>query len=141
MRLPLKARDVPGRLATGAFILHSGWEKLHADAEQATRTHGMAVGAFPFLASIPPQRFMRALAIGELAVGSLLLTPVVPSGVAGAALTGFSGALMGMYARTPALRRPGSVWPSPAGTGVAKDSWMVGMGLGFLVDALAQREH
>jgi len=32
--------------------------------------------------------------------------------LAGAGLTGFSGALLAMYARTPALRRPGSIWPS-----------------------------
>lgn len=141
MRLPLKARDLPGRVATGAFILHSGWEKWHAGEEQATRTHGAAVGAYPFLAALPPQRFMRMLAIGEMTVGSLLLAPVVPTGLAGAALTGFSGALVGMYARTPGLRRPHSVWPSPNGVAVAKDSWMLGLGLGYLIDAAGRRRH
>jgi hypothetical protein len=44
-----------------------------------------------------------------------------------------------MYARTPALRKPGSIWPSQAGTGVSKDVWMLGIGLGLLVDAVAGR--
>jgi uncharacterized membrane protein YphA (DoxX/SURF4 family) len=138
MRLPLKAGDLPGRIATGAFILHSGWEKWHAGQEQAERTHATAAGAYPFLGKLPPQRFMRMLAVGEMTVGSLLLAPVVPTGVAGAALTGFSGALVGMYVRTPALHRPHSVWPSPNGIAVAKDSWMLGLGLGYLIDAASQ---
>jgi hypothetical protein len=41
---------------------------------------------------------------------------------------------MAMYARTPALREPGSIWPSQQGIGVAKDVWMLGIGLGLLLD-------
>ena len=52
------------------------------------------------------------------------------------ALTGFSGALIAMYLRTPALHKPGSIWPSPQGIGVSKDVWMLGIGLGLLTDAL-----
>jgi len=59
--------------------------------------------------------------------------------LAGAALTGFSGALLAMYGRTPALRRPGSIWPSQAGTAVSKDVWMLGIGLGLVTGALADR--
>jgi hypothetical protein len=39
-----------------------------------------------------------------------------------------------MYLRTPALHKPGSIWPTQAGTGVSKDIWMLGIGLGLLVD-------
>ena len=35
MRFRLSPRDIPGRLATGAFILHSGLEKWHGPVEQA----------------------------------------------------------------------------------------------------------
>jgi hypothetical protein len=35
------------------------------------------------------------------------------------------------------MHRPGSVRPTPQGTAVAKDVWMLGIGLGFLADALA----
>jgi uncharacterized membrane protein YphA (DoxX/SURF4 family) len=132
MRLRLSARDIPGRLATGAFILHAGMEKWHGPPEQAEAVHGMAVGAFPFLASIPPTRFLRLLAASELATGALLLSPFTSNAVAGTALTGFSGSLLAMYARTPAMHKPGSIWPTQAGTPVSKDVWMLGIGLGLL---------
>jgi len=69
-------------------------------------------------------------------VGTALIAPVVPNALAGAALTGFSGSLITMYARTPALRKPGSMWPSQAGVAVGKDIWMMGIGLGLVADAL-----
>jgi uncharacterized membrane protein YkgB len=99
----------------------------------------MAAGAFPFLKSIPPERFLKILAAGEVVTGALLLAPFVPNAIAGAALTGFSGSLLAMYARTPALRKPGSIWPSPGGIPVSKDVWMLGIGLGLLVDAARRR--
>ena len=134
MQLPIKARDLPGRIVTGGYILHSGWEKWHGDVDQATALHGMASKAFPVLTRIPPTRFLRLLAASEIAVGTLLLTPIVPNAVAGAALTGFSGSLLAMYARTPSLHKPGSIWPSRAGIGVSKDVWMLGIGLGLVLD-------
>ena len=73
------------------------------------------------------------LAASEIALGTALLAPVVPSALAGAALTGFSGSLLTMYLRTPALHKPGSVWPTQAGTAVSKDVWMLGIGLGLIV--------
>lgn len=52
----------------------------------------------------------------------------------------FSGALLGMYARIPAMRKEGSVWPSSQGTAVSKDSWMFAIGFGLVADALT-RSH
>jgi uncharacterized membrane protein YphA (DoxX/SURF4 family) len=123
---------LPERVATGAFILHSGLEKWNGPLAQAEGVHAMASGAFPFLKSIPPERFLKVLAAGEVVTGALLLAPFIPTGVAGAALTGFSGSLLAMYARTPSLRKPGSIWPAPAGIPVSKDVWMLGIGLGLL---------
>ena len=128
--------SLPERVATGAFILHSGLDKWNGPSAQAEGVHAMAAGAFPFLKSMPPERFLKVLAAGEVLTGALLLTPFVPNAVAGVALTGFSGSLLAMYARTPSLRKPGSVWPSPAGIAVSKDVWMLGIGLGLLADAL-----
>jgi uncharacterized membrane protein YphA (DoxX/SURF4 family) len=139
MHFHIKSRAVPTRLATGAFILHSGLEKWHAEPEHAAAVHGMAAGAFPMLKHLAPTRFVRLLAASEIAVGAALLSPVVPNGVAGAALTGFSGSLLTMYWRTPALRRPGSMWPTSAGIGVSKDVWMLGIGLGLLIDGRGGR--
>jgi hypothetical protein len=135
MRIRLTRRDLPGRLATGAFILHAGLDKWNGPIEQAEAVHGMAANAFPFLKSIPPDRFLRLLAASEVATGALLLSPFVSAGVAGTALTGFSGSLLAMYARTPAMRKPGSIWPTQAGTAVSKDVWMLGIGLGLLAGA------
>jgi uncharacterized membrane protein YphA (DoxX/SURF4 family) len=139
MFLRFPARSIPGRVATGAFILHSGLEKWDGPSAQAEGVHGMAKGAFPFLESIPPERFLKGLAAGEILTGALLLAPFVPNAVAGAALTGFSCSLLAMYARTPALRKPGSVWPSQGGIAVSKDVWMLGIGLGLLADAVRGR--
>jgi len=136
VNLRLKARDLPGRIATGAYILHAGLEKWHADQARAKGLHKAATGAFPFLERIPPERFVRLLAASEIAVGTALLAPVVPSALAGAALTGFSGSLVTMYLRTPALHKPGSVWPTQAGTGVSKDVWMLGIGLGLMLGSV-----
>ncbi len=133
MRAHLTARDLPGRIASGAFILHTGLEKWNGPAEQAEAVHGMAAGAYPFLQSIPPTRFLRLLAAGEMATGALLLSPFVSNAVAGSALTGFAAGLLGMYARTPAMHKPGSVWPTQAGTPVSKDVWLLGIGLGLVV--------
>lgn len=138
MRLPVKARDIPGRVTTGAYILHSGLEKWRGDEARAKAVHGMAANAFPVLKDVPPERFLRLLAAGEIAVGSALLAPFVPTALAGLALTGFSGALVTLYGRTPALRKPGSIWPSQAGVGVSKDVWMLGIGLSLTIDGLGR---
>jgi uncharacterized membrane protein YphA (DoxX/SURF4 family) len=134
----MKLRNLPTRLATGAYILHTGVEKWSGSEQQAQGVHGMASGAFPFLKRVQPTDFLKSLSVGEIAVGAVLLAPVVPSAVAGAALTGFSGALLAMYLRTPALHKPGSIWPTQNGVGVSKDVWMLGIGVGLLVDAARQ---
>ena len=136
MKLSLKARDLPGRVATGAYIVHAGLEKWSGDEARAVAVHGMAAGAFPVLKDVPPKIFLKALAASEVATGALLLSPFVSNARAGAALTGFSGGLLGMYWKTESLRKPGSIWPSQAGVAVSKDVWMLGIGLGLLVDSL-----
>lgn len=141
MGLPLKARDIPGRVATGGYILHTGLEKWHGDQARAEALHRMASNAFPVLKRIPPERFLRLLAGAEIGIGTALLLPVVPGAIAGAALTGFSGSLLALYGRTPALRKPGSIWPSQAGTGVSKDVWMLGIGLGLIAGDLADQRN
>src|SRR5689334_4557512 len=104
-------RSAPARISTGAFILHTGLEKWSADEATATGVHGMATAAYPFLAKIPAKTFLKGIAAAEIAVGAALLAPVVPDRVAGAALTAFSGGLVGLYLRVPSLRKPGSIWP------------------------------
>ncbi|MFJ9417138.1 hypothetical protein ACIRPT_23530 [Streptomyces sp. NPDC101227] len=131
VQLP-EPRDVAPRVATGAFILNSGLTKWRADQATAEGVHGMACAAYPFLERIPAERFTRLLACSELAVGGALLVPFVPSRLAGLALTGLSGGLVGLYLRLPGMRQPGGLRPTEEGVALAKDSWMLGIGLGFL---------
>ncbi len=139
MRLPVKARHLPQRIATGAFILNSGIGKLSADEETAAQLHGFASGAYPFLAKLKPRDFVRLLAATEITLGSALLLPIVPSAVAGAGLTAFSGGLLGLYARTPGMHNENSPLPTQQGIPLAKDAWMMGIGLGLVIDDLADR--
>ena len=132
----MRLRTLPTRLATGAYILHTGWAKWHGNEEQAAGVHGMASGAFPVFKPMKSTDFLKLLSVGEMAVGAALLTPVVPPAVAGVALTGFSAALLTMYLRTDGMHKPGSIWPTPQGTAVSKDVWMLGIGLGLVVDGL-----
>ena len=128
MSLSAKLRRAPQRLVTGAYILNSGVSKLSADDEAAKGMHGMASGAYPFLAKVQPNVFVKGLAAGEIAVGSALLLPIVPPAVAGAALVGFSAALLNTYWRTPGLHEPGDPRPTAQGVALAKDVWMFGIG-------------
>ncbi|MEY2446362.1 MAG: hypothetical protein QOE00_2942, partial [Ilumatobacteraceae bacterium] len=105
----MRLSHIPTRLVTGAFILHSGWDKWHGDEQTAQAVHGMAAGAYPVVKDIAPPRFLRMLSIGEMGVGALLLAPLVPTFIAGAALTGFSAGLLGLYAKIPGMHKPGSV--------------------------------
>ena len=140
MSLAAHLRRAPGRIATGAFILNSGLGKLKGDEQTAQAIHGMAVGAYPGLAKIAPKPFLKLLAVSEVALGGALLTPIVPAAVAGAGLTGFSGALLGMWWKTPGMHPAGDPRPTQAGTAVAKDIWMLAIGIGLTLDALLSRD-
>ena len=139
MGLPVKVADLAPRLATGAFILNSGLSKRNVGPEHAAGLHGMASGAYPFLGKMEPEQFAKLLSAGEIALGTALLVPVVPTALAGAALAAFAGGLVGLYLRTPGMRKEGSLAPTQQGTVLAKDVWMLGIGLGFVADALANR--
>ena len=132
----MRLRNLPTRLTAGGYIFHSGYEKWNADLEAAQGIHGMAAGAFPALEKVSPPTFVKALAVGEMATGALLLAPMVSPVKAGAVLTAFSGALLTMYSRTPGVRQPGSIWPTPQGVGLAKDVWMAGIGAGLVLGGL-----
>ena len=139
MRLPITLSEIGPRISAGAFILNSGLGKRGADADTAAGMHGFAAGTYPFLKNVPPQQFAKALASGEIAIGALLLSPFVPTAVAGAALTAFSGGLLGLYLRTPGMRKPGSLSPTPDGLAIAKDVWLLGIGVGLLTRGTVDR--
>lgn len=134
----MQLRNLPTRLVTGAFILNSGISKWDGDQETAEAVHGMASGAYPFLRSVPPATFLRGLSAGEMATGAALLLPIVSDRKAGLALTAFSGGLVGLYLRTPGMHEPGGIRPTEQGTAIAKDSWMLGIGLSLLMSSAAR---
>jgi hypothetical protein len=140
MRLPITLSEIGPRISAGAFILNSGLGKRNADEGTAAGLHGFASGTYPFLKSVEPQQFVKALSVAEMAVGGILLAPFVPTAVAGAALTGFSGGLLGLYLRTPGMRKPGSLAPTQEGLAIAKDSWLLGIGVGLLVRGTVDRD-
>ena len=108
MRFSVKASHLPPRIAAGAFILNSGLGKWSADEETAAQLHGFAAGAYPFLSKIKPKDFVKLLSAAEL----------------------------GLYARTPGMRKDGTPFPTQQGIALAKDVWMVGIGLGLVIDDL-----
>ena len=131
---------IPPRLATGAFILNSGLDKRGVDAESAAGIHGMAVNTYPFLGDMDPVAFVKLVSRAEIAIGILLLLPAIPTWFASLALAGFSGGLLGLYLKTPGLRKDGSIRPSQAGVGIAKDVWLAGIAGGLLIDSLTPRK-
>lgn len=141
MRLPVKARHLPGRLSAGAFILNSGLSKRNADEETATALHGMACQAYPFLRSMEPAQFVRLLSSAEIALGAALLVPLLPTGLVALALSAFSGGLIGLYLRVPGMREQGSLRPTQQGLAMAKDAWLLAIGSGLVLDSFGQRRE
>jgi hypothetical protein len=140
MGLPITLPEIAPRISAGAFILNSGLGKRDVPPEAAAGMHGMAVGTYPFLGKVPPEQFVKGLSTAEIVIGGALLTPFVPTAVAGALLTGFSGGLLGLYLKTPGMRKEGSLAPTEQGLGLAKDSWLVGIGIGLLTRGFIERK-
>jgi hypothetical protein len=140
MRLPITLSEIGPRISAGAFILNSGLGKRGADEGTAAGLHGFASGTYPFLKKVEPQQFAQGLAAAEIGIGALLLAPFVPTAVAGLALTGFSGGLLGLYLNTPGMRKPGSLAPTQEGLAIAKDVWLLGIGVGLLTRGTIDRQ-
>jgi hypothetical protein len=130
--MSFRLSHAPLRLAAGSFILNSGLSKWSGDAETAEGIHGFAATAYPVVKKVEPPVFLKALAVGEIALGVALLTPVVSSAKAGAGLAAFSGGLLGLYAKVPGMRE--GIRPTQQGTAVAKDVWLLGIGTSLLID-------
>lgn len=125
--------QLPLRVATGAFILHSGLSKRGADEGTAQFLHSGAKTAYPgVFDDMEPQSFAKMLSATEIAVGGALLAPMVPATVAGAALTGFGASLVRLYLKTPGMTQEDGFRPTPDGITLAKDTWLLGAGLTLL---------
>ena len=120
MSLAAKLRRTPLRAVTGAYIVNSGVGKFSAGDDTAKALHGLACGTYPFLEKVQPKLFAKGLAAGEVAVGSVLLLPFVSPVVAGAVLTGFSGALLKLYWNTEGMHEPNDPRPTQQGVAVVQ---------------------
>ena len=64
----------------------------------------------------------------------------MPTAVAGVGLTGPSAGLLGLYLKTPGMRRgQGDLRPTHDGLTMAKDVWTLGSGLTMILDGLRRR--
>ena len=84
-------------------------------------------------------RSVQHQSTAEIAIGAALVVPLVPAWLAGAGLTAFALGTLGLYLRTPGMREEGSLRPTQQGIPLAKDAWMVGIGLALMIDELAER--
>src|SRR4029453_4737660 len=134
MDLRVKAWHLPPRLITGAYFLNAGLSKRGADDATAGQLHGFASGTYPFLGKLDAKQFTGLLSTAEIPIGTGLVLPVAPACVAGAGLTPFALGTLGLYLRTPGMREEGSLRPTQQGIPLAKDAWMVGIGLALMID-------
>lgn len=135
----MRLSHLPLRAATGAYLLNSGLQKRSLEGESAELLHGMAAGAIPQVQQIEPRRFGRLLSTAEIALGSALLLPAIPSALAGVGLAGFGAGLTRLYWKTPGMHAPSDPRPTQQGTVLAKDVWLLGAGLTLLLDAILTR--
>ncbi|MGN6606039.1 MAG: hypothetical protein ACTHMS_03370 [Jatrophihabitans sp.] len=141
MSLTAKLRRAPLRIATGAYILNSGVGKVSTDDGTAKYLHSAAVRTFPQLEKLDPKVFAKILAAAEISLGSALLLPIVPVGVAGAGLAVFSGSLLTMYWKSEDLHLPNDPRPTLEGSAIAKDVWMAGIATSLIIDGLTAPAH
>jgi hypothetical protein len=130
----MRLNNVPLRLTTGAFILNTGWGKRKLDRDSAAGLQAMAARVIPPVSRIDAGKFGKMLSYAEMMLGAALLTPFVPSRLAGFGLGIFSGSLFTMYLRTPGMTLEDGIRPSPQGTGLAKDIWLLGIAAALVLD-------
>lgn len=134
--MSIKIHQLPPRLACGAFILNTGMSKRSLTVDKAEGLRDQAARVIPPLKKMDPKRFGKLLSGFEISLGTALLIPVVPTWLVSAGLIGFSGLLMGVYLKTPELTMDDGIRPAPAGMGIARDVFMLGSGVGMLVEEL-----
>ncbi len=130
----MRLNRIPLRLTTGAFILNAGWGKLNLDKDSAAGIQAMAARVIPPVSRIDAEKFGKMLSYAEMTLAVALLTPFVPSRLAGIGLGIFSGSLFAMYLKTPGMTLKDGIRPSLQGTGLAKDIWMLGIAAAFVLD-------
>jgi hypothetical protein len=139
--LTMSRWEAPLRFAAGAFILNSGLDKRDVPDDTAESLHEWAkTTRLPVIHDMEPDTFVDTLYKSEVALGSALLTPIVPRRLAGLGLTAFAAGLMRLYWTTPGARQEGDVRPTQKGLGQAKDLWLFAIGLALLLGGDSERQ-
>jgi hypothetical protein len=128
-------------LSAGAFVVNSGVSRFGADDAAMKRLQTSAAKLVPQVERMSPRTFSRAVAAGEVTLGTAIMLPLVPAAAAGIGLSVFAASLV-------AARQPTSgqhVDPTDDATGSAvpnaTEAWMLGSGVSLLLDALTTPAH
>ncbi|AWB82378.1 hypothetical protein C3B44_08455 [Corynebacterium yudongzhengii] len=124
------------RVIPGAFILNSGIGKIGMPADASKGIQDFAATGVPAVKEIPSDQFGTVLGWSETALGGALLAPFVPNAAAGAGLTAFSVGLLSLYFADDDNTEEDGIRPSEQGLSLAKDSFLLAIGLGLLVGGL-----
>ncbi|MBE1514721.1 hypothetical protein [Nesterenkonia halotolerans] len=120
------------RAVPGAFILNAGIGKLKLDAETYAGMQGMAATGVPAVKQLSPEQFGKALAWGEITLGTALLAPFVSNRVAGVALGTFASGMLSMYFRNDGMTQDDGIRPTQDGTPIAKDAWLAAIAIALV---------
>ncbi len=127
------------RAIPGLFIANSGIGKIGMPAEMSAGIQEAAASGVPAVKKLPADKFGTYLGYAETALGAALLAPVVPNWVAGAGLTAFGSGMLTMYFNNPENTEEDGIRPSGEGIALAKDSWLVAIGLALLAGGLSEK--
>lgn len=119
------------RVIPGAFILNSGIGKLGMDESASAGLQNMAATGIPLMKEIPTEKFGDFIAYSEIGIGATLLAPFIPDRLAGMILTPFAAGLLSMYFGNPENTEDDGIRPSQKGLPLAKDSFLLAIGLGL----------
>lgn len=129
MSISTDLRRAPLRLTTGALVINSGISRFTVSDETSATIQHTAARYVPQVERIKPDLFSKLLAAGQVAVGSALLLPIVPSYAAGLGASLLGGSLAAAKWRTHGSRLS------------TDDLLMAGTGVSLLLDSLTASAH
>jgi len=138
MKFRVKARQIRPGWRPARSSSTPDCTSANADEQTAAQLHGLTAGLSDGQEPGPGD-FLKLVSTSEIALGTALLLPIVPGLLAGAGLVAFSAGCSGCTCAPRACARRAASSPTPQGTPIAKDVWMLGAGLGLVVDALTDR--
>ena len=134
-------------MATKLGMSRYGWRPAPSSSTRARRSSaptrtppsgstGRPSRPFPSSPTWSPG--LRAAAVGQRdrPRGGPAGIGFIPSGLAGLGLSIYAGSLTRLYLTAPGTRREGTIAPSQQGIGLAKDSWMLAIGVALVLDSL-----